>query len=192
MWAAAVAISLAGAPALAEGYTLVLDPAETEVTFVVDATLNSVKGRFGIVEGSLRFDADGGPAAGRVVVDARSARTGNRLRDDHMHDDVLVSVRYPRIVLSADSLEVRARSGDRLTGLLHGSIEILGDAHPVAIDFEAEREPDGRGHVEGAFEVPYVAWGLTDVSNFVLRVGKTTTIRFEGRGTLRPEPAPEG
>jgi hypothetical protein len=46
------------------------------------------------------------------------------------------------------------------------------------------RREDGHVRVEGTFTVPYVAWGLRDYSNFVLRVAPTVDVQLDVVGRL--------
>lgn len=170
-------------------WRLVFDPAASQVSFELGATLHTVRGRFALREGEVRFDPRTGAVTGRVVIDAASGDTGNATRDRNMHRDVLESERHPEIVLVPERVEV-ARSGpEALEGVLHGRIEIHGGSHPVAIPLEARRLAADRARVEGGFEVPFVAWGLRDPSNFLLRVDDTLDVRFAAAATLLPAPA---
>jgi polyisoprenoid-binding protein YceI len=165
-------------------WRLVLDPAESEVRFELGATLHTVHGGFALREGEVRFDPASGAVSGRVVIDAASGATGNATRDRNMHARVLESQRYPEIVLVPERIEVSRFDGDALEGVLHARIQIHGGSHPVAIPLEARRVAPDRGHVEGSFQVPFVAWGLEDPSNFLLRVDPTLAVHFAVNGRL--------
>jgi polyisoprenoid-binding protein YceI len=172
-------------------WVLRLDPGATRIDFELAATLHTVRGTLPLREGTVRFDPDTGAVAGRVVVDATGAETGNARRDRNMHRDVLESRRHPQIVFEPGRLEVTARTAERLAGTLHGRILLHGASHRVAIPVEAERERPGRGRVTGRFEVPYVAWGLRDPSTLLLRVDDRVTLTFEARGALRAPGSPK-
>jgi polyisoprenoid-binding protein YceI len=183
------ALWLAGAPAAAEG-VLRIDPARSAVRFTLAATLHTVHGAGRVVRGELRFDPQGGPASGDVVVDARSFATGIAARDRNMHEQVLESARYPEIRFEAERLEVTARAGGVAEVILHGAFAIHGARHPLAVPARVAREGEAL-RVEAAFAVPYVAWGLRDVSNLVLRVADTLDVQLElvGELSLPAEPA---
>jgi polyisoprenoid-binding protein YceI len=179
---ALLALFLAAPPADAQS-TLSLDPGRSRVEFTLGATLHTVHGELDLVRGELRFGPDGGAASGEVVVDARSARTGIDARDRQMHEAVLESQRFPEIVLRAEQLEVLRRDATSADVRLHGTLEIHGAAHAVAIPATVRAEAGDRVVVEARFRVPYVEWGLRDVSNLVLRVAKDVevSVRAEGR-----------
>jgi len=180
---AAIAILLAArAPASAES-TLVLDPAQSEVRFTLGATLHTVEGALDLVRGELRFDPAGGAVSGEVAVDARSARTGIGARDHDMHAKVLESERFAEIVLRPEHLEVVRRDATSADVRLHGSLEIHGAEHAVVIPARVTVRGAGLLQVEATFGIPYVAWGLRDVSTFVLRVAKEVEVDVRAIGT---------
>lgn len=180
----------AGAPAAAEEQVLVLDPEATRITFSLKALLHTVEGSFELRSGEIRFDTDTGSAGGRVVVDAASGATGSRRRDRRMHREVLLSERHPLFVLHPTGIE----GGLSVAGggvMLRGELEAYGARHPVEITAFVEPAGNGRIRATGDFDVPYVAWGMRDVSNLLLRVAEVVEVRIEAMGELTtPEPAP--
>ena len=176
----------ARAPADAQS-TLTLDPERSRVSFSLGATLHTVHGELDLVRGELRFEPSGGAASGEIVVDARSARTGIDARDREMHEKVLESERFPEIALRAERLEVLRRDAASADVRLHGTLEIHGAAHAVAIPAKIRAAADDRLVVEARFRVPYAEWGMRDVSSFVLRVAKDVevSVRAEGRFSNR-------
>ena len=178
----AALLLLAARPVLGED-VLRLDPARSAVRFTLAATLHTVRGEGRVVSGELRFAPEGGPASGAVVVDTRSFATGVAARDRNMHEQVLESARFPEIRFEPERLELRSRSEDAAEVVLHGHFEIHGGRHAAAVPARLAREGDGV-RVEAAFTVPYAAWGLRDVSTFVLRVAPEVEVQLELRGTL--------
>ena len=175
----------------AETVHLELKPATTRIEFELGATLHTVRGRFELDRAELALDLETGALTGRVVVDARSGDTGNGTRDANMHEQVLESERHPEIVLLPERIVISEREEDRLAGELVGAIEIHGGRQGLRFPLEAVRTGPGRGRVSGAFDVPYVAWGMRDLSNFVLRVDDTLRVTFTAEGALRfDDPAP--
>jgi polyisoprenoid-binding protein YceI len=179
---ALLAAGLVGARGAAE--TLVLDPARSRVRFTLGATLHTVHGELQLVSGEIRFDPAGGPASGEVVADARSAKTGIGARDRDMHAKVLESGRFPEIRVVASRLEVLRRDATSAEVLLHGILALHGGEHAVAIPARLEARGEEIS-VEAAFRVPYVEWGLRDVSTFVLRVAKHVDVEVRAVGRLR-------
>ena len=89
----ALAFAILTPPLAAETWTFTLDPAATEVRFTLGATLHVVSGSLRAREGRIVLDPETGEASGRIVLDATSAETGNRRRDDKMHEKILESAR---------------------------------------------------------------------------------------------------
>jgi polyisoprenoid-binding protein YceI len=180
----ALALLLVSAAARAAEGAFTLDAERSRVRFTLAATLHTVFGEGRVESGEIRFDPDTGAASGAVVVDARSFRTGIEARDDNMHTDVLESERFPEIRFAAERLEVGTRSADAADVTLHGTLALHGAEHPVAVPAHLSLE-GGTLHVTSAFTVPYVAWGLRDVSTFVLRVAKEVEVQLDLFGALQ-------
>ena len=176
------ALLFAPGAAAARG-TFTVDTETSRVRFTLAATLHTVVGEGRVLAGEISFDPDGGPASGAVRVDARSFDTGIDARDEDMHTQVLESERFPEMRFSAERLDVGTRSADAAEVTLHGKLELHGTEHEIAVPARVAREGDEL-HVTGAFTVPYVAWGLHDMSTFVLRVAKEVEVQIDLRGTL--------
>jgi polyisoprenoid-binding protein YceI len=172
--------------AAAEPYRLVLDPAATEIGFTLGARLHTVRGRFALASGQVRFDPETGAASGEIRVDATSGETGIAQRDRVMHEEVLDSAAHPLLVLRPERLEVGQQGAGALTGRLFGRCEVRGTGHPLELAFEGTRRGE-HAQIAVRFDVPWVAWGLPDPSNFVLRVEKTLAVEVNAGGTLVAE-----
>ena len=181
-----ISAALAGSATAAES-TLTLDPTASRITFTLKATLHQVDGSFDLTSGEIRFDPETGAASGRVVVDARSGDTEKAKRDKKMHETVLKSVEHPLIVFEPTSFEgtLSPRGSSELQ--VEGTMQLLGAKHTMAFPLEVSIE-HGEVRVRGSFAVPYVEWGLTDPSAFVLRVAKTVDVSLELAGRVKAAP----
>lgn len=185
----AVMIAAASVAAWAQPGRVDLVPEATRVTFTLDATGHTVEGSFAVRSGSVTFDPETGTAAGEIVVDLSTGKTGNARRDANMHEDVLESAKYPTAVLRLKRTVGRIPSGGEADVKVEGVLTLHGSDHEVALPLRVAVD----GHTVravGEFRVPYVAWGLEDPSVFVLRVAKEVTVRVEARGTLTSGPIP--
>lgn len=172
---------LLGATARAE--TLVLSPEQTQIRFELDSTLHRVEGTARLLSGEIRFSPEGGAAQGSLVVDARSVETGNGMRDGTLHEKVLESERFPRIELVPETLEIGAHEGAVWQVVLEGTTRIHGGTWPLSIPAEVTLE-HGVAHVRGKFVIPHVAWGMRDMSNFLLHVEKQVHVEFDATGRI--------
>jgi polyisoprenoid-binding protein YceI len=190
---AAIAIGAIGATGVAgaDQLTLTLDPARTTVSFTLGATLHTVHGSAPVTRGVTVFDPAGGEASGEIVVDASRANTGNTKRDKDMHESVLVSARYPTVVLRPTRVEGRLPEAGTATFTVHGTIELLGSRHEIAAPVEVTVN-GATVAVRAEFELPYVAWGLEDPSKFLLKVDRFVTVAVAGAGTLSAGPGSAG
>jgi polyisoprenoid-binding protein YceI len=176
--------SLWAANLTAQQRTLELDPAKTQVHFVLGATAHTVHGVFQMRNGVINFDPATGAASGAIVVDAASGNSGTEGRDKKMDKDVLQTEQYHDIVFYPKkvigSVPNQGASQIQVQGVfrLHGSDHDLTMMIPVQINGKEVS-------ATAQFAVPYVAWGLKDPSTFILRVAKEVTIEIDTRGTLK-------
>jgi polyisoprenoid-binding protein YceI len=178
------ALALAtSATASADQRTLTLDPAKTTASFTLGATLHTVHGSAPVLRGVIAFDPDGGAASGEIAVDANRADTGSAKRDRDMHEKVLISARYPTVVLRPTRVEGRLPAAGTTTLTVHGTIELVGRQHEIAVPVEVAVTED-EVTIRAEFDLPYVEWGLHDPSAFLLKVDRFVTVTVEGAGRL--------
>lgn len=173
--------------ATADQVSLVLDPNETMVTFVLDATGHEVDGRLVVTSGEILFDPETGQASGTVEIDARKTDTGNARRDRKMHAKVLLSEQYPWIRFEAEAIEGDVRLDGASEFELHGTLTLLGKTHEVVLETRATIDA-GSLRAEATLVVPYVEWGLEDPSVLILRVAKVVDVRIEAVGSVSSRP----
>jgi polyisoprenoid-binding protein YceI len=180
-WSVLAWVLLPGTGA-AEMRRLVLDPAATEISFVLSTTVTQVRGRASLVSGEIRFDPAVGRASGQIVVDAGSTATGIGLRDRRMHRDVLEVARFPTIVFLPEAVEILRPGAVDAEILLRGRIAIHGAEHPLDIPARVVRE-GGALRIEARFSVPYVEWGMKDVQTLFLETSPRVEVQIVARAT---------
>ncbi len=171
--------------AAAAQWKFVADPGASEIHFTLGAVLHTVHGTAKVKSGEASWDAEKGMLSGRVVVDATSARTGITGRDNKMHEEVLESARYPEIVFTLEKIEGAFSPGQNGPLTVSGTFLLHGQPHPLTVPLTVVFR-DGRVEASGAFKIPYVAWGLTDPSSFLLRVAKEVTVDVRLVGVAQP------
>ena len=117
-----------------------IDPAHSHVEFAVrHLMISTVKGRFGVVTGTVKTD-EADPAKGEVEVsiDAASIDTREAQRDAHLKSADFFDVeQFPTITFRGN--RISDVSGDRFK--LTGDLTIHGVTRPVTLDVTSE----GRG-----------------------------------------------
>ena len=106
--------------ALAQGGRWVIDRQRSSVVFSVKHLMvASVSGKFSSFGGTVDYDgADLSRAKIDAVIDSKSIDTGNKMRDDHLRaDDVLSVAKYPKIAFVSR----------KITPLKGGRFSIIGD-----------------------------------------------------------------
>jgi polyisoprenoid-binding protein YceI len=171
--------------AAAADFHVELAPESTRINWTLGDVLHTVHGTFQLKCGDIRFDTDNGKASGAVVVDAASAESGNASRDSRMHKNVLESAKYSEITFAPDRLEGSLSPSGKSSIKLHGTMKIHGAAHEITAPAEVTIQ-DGQLTADIKFDVPYVAWGMKDPSNFLLKVNKSVSIEIHAAGRISP------
>jgi polyisoprenoid-binding protein YceI len=169
----------------AQEMVLDLDPAQSQVNFILPGAVHTVHGTFKLKSGTVRFNPATGKAAGEVIVDVTSGESGNRTRDRSMHQDILESSRYPDAIFAPDRFDGQLGPDGSADLKVHGMFKIHGTEHDATFSMRIER----RGEQVTAtthFVVPYVKWGLKNPSNFLLRVSDKVQIEIRASGRAHP------
>jgi polyisoprenoid-binding protein YceI len=169
----------------------VLDARHSQVRFTLGAFLHTVHGTFAVSRGSLRWDPETGDATGAIVVASNSGESGNPDRDRDMRDKVLLAGSYPEITFVPHHLTGTPAAAGASQLTLDGIVTLAGADHPLALPLTVETH-DGHFTARGQVTIPYVAWGLKNPSNFLLRVDKQVHLEVEASGTLTASPADGG
>jgi len=161
-----------------------LNPSKCAVHFTLGAFLHTVHGTFNVNAGTIRFDQSSDHLTGEISVDVKSGQTGNADRDRQMHENVLESNRFPEAVFVLNhihgSLALEGESHVEVRGVLriHGAEHELTVPATIAVRRDVVT-------ATADFTVPYVAWGMKDPSNVLLRVDKTVSIHVELNGAVK-------
>jgi polyisoprenoid-binding protein YceI len=159
----------------AQPVVLHIEPAHTEVEYLLGATLHSVHGTFHLKRGDFTFDPATGKATGELVVDAASGSSGNESRDKKMHQDILQSAKYPDIVFRPDRVDGKVATSGHSDVQLHGVFSLHGADHEMMVPLSVDAANGGYQAV-ATFTVPYIKWGLKNPSTFLLRVSDKVEI----------------
>jgi polyisoprenoid-binding protein YceI len=165
---------------LGQETVLELNPAQSHVEFTLSDVLHTVHGSFKLKRGTVHCDFATRKCSGEIVIDAQSGDSGSEARDKKMHHNILESDRYPEIVFTPDHVE-----GTLSKASIHGLFRIHGKEHEMTMAVEAV--PAGSGlDVTAHFIVPYVEWGMKNLSVLLLRVGDQVNINVQARGRVQP------
>jgi len=183
--AVAAAASLATA---AEAPVLLrLDPAASQVGFLLDTTWHQVEGVSKAVTGEVTGDAGHLFLHARVsvTIQADTLETGIAARDRKMRESCLETARHPTItfVSTADPVMVSSSpdpaGGYREVSMsLPGDLTIHGVTRPVALPATARRAGDG-WTVSGKLIVKLSDYAIPDPSIFLNRVHDDVTVTFD-------------
>jgi polyisoprenoid-binding protein YceI len=171
------------ASAAAQTLTFDLDPQATRLTFGFGATLHSVDGTIRVSTGKIQLDVATGKSSGEIVIDMTSAQTGNERRDKKMHEKILETARYPQAVFHVERVDGELHREGRSEIQLHGTLDFHGTSHVIALPVVAMAKAD-QVTASGMLTIPYVEWGLTDPSVFLLRVEKEVKVEVHAVGKV--------
>jgi polyisoprenoid-binding protein YceI len=163
--------------------TVHLDPAATEIHWTLSGNTHTTHGTFRLKGGQVTYDPDTGAAQGELLVDLSTGGSGDSGRDSSMQSEVLESAKYPQAFFHPTKITgtVHAETTDTLTA--EGTFNIHGADHPLKLEIKVNLH-GSQATATTHFSVPYVAWGMKDPSNFVLRVGKEVAIDVVAHGTV--------
>jgi polyisoprenoid-binding protein YceI len=165
--------------------SLQLDPAQSKVHWTLPSSLHTVHGTFAVVRGAMSLDRESGTAGGEIVVNARSGASGNDSRDAKMHKEILETAKYPDVVFHPAQVEGKVTPTGPCDVKVHGTFSVHGADHEIAAIVHAEIAGDSwKGTAR--FDVPYVAWGIKNPSNFLLKADKVVHVEVEMAGRLQP------
>lgn len=136
---AVAALGLAAPTLFAQASTWTIDPAHSEVDFVVrHMSVSNVHGRFGIQKGTIHYDeADPAKSTVEVTIDAASLDTGVAARDNDVKGANFFDVaQFPTATFTSTSV---AKSGSGLT--VSGNLTLHGISRPVQLEVEAPSTP---------------------------------------------------
>ena len=106
-----------------------------------------------------------------------------------MHESVLESNRFPEAVFSPDHVKGQFASIGESQLEVHGSLRMHGSEHEMTIPIRVKSQHD-LVTATAKFVVPYVAWGMKDPSNLMLRVDKSVEVEVRLTGTMAAHSKP--
>lgn len=164
-----------------------LDPATTEIHFILKDTLHTVKGTFRLKSGDVTVNAATGEAQGLIAVDVDSGASGNDSRDGRMKRDLLETAKYPLATFEPQKVTGFSASATTQTISVAGNFTLHGAAHPMTLQFAVTQNGASPAATTAAtsFKIPYVAWGIKDPSIPFVHVEKEVTIDIAAKGTLQ-------
>ena len=183
--AAAAGVMLTAAALPAQQVALRIEPAQTKVEFTLGDVLHTVHGSFALKRGDMRFDLASGKAEGELAVDAASGNSGSSARDSRMKKNILETDRFPEIVFRPDRVEGKVAPQGQSQIQLHGIFSIHGQDHEITFPVSVEAA-EGKYQATGAFEVPYVKWGMKNPSTLFLRVNDKVEISIHTVAYAQP------
>lgn len=188
----ALALLLAGGArthAADQPIRLTIEPAGSEVTFLMETTWHAVHGKAttiaGTIESSGTLFSD---ARVNVTVDATTLQTGNQRRDRTMHQEIMDTGQWPAIIFRSTAppllIEKDAAAGGDVTFELEGDLTIRAETRSVLLSLTAR--PDGKDWVvTGEHTVSLRDYGIPDPSIFLNKVQDAVKVSF----TIRARPA---
>lgn len=170
--------------AASDQISLSFDPAQSTVNWDVDSTLHTVHGTFMLTRGAIKFVPDTGKASGEIVVSALSGKTDNSSRDAKMHKEILETAKFPDASFRPTQIEGNVARTGASDVKVRGIFSVHGVDHHLTADVHVEMSPE-RWKATCKFEVPYIAWGIKDPSNFLLKVKSVVNVEIEAQGAVQ-------
>lgn len=164
---------------------ITVDPAHSDLHWTLDSTLHTVHGTFAIARGELKINPASGSASGEIVADAKSGQTGNDSRDQKMRQEILETAKFPEITFRVTQIDGFAPTSPKNHLNLHGTFSLHGSPHEMIVPADVEWTGNNwKGTAN--FAVPFLAWGIKNPGNFLLKVSPNADVTLELSGTSRP------
>jgi len=182
-WIATVAaLALSSAAAFGQQHYKI-DPAASEVHFVLGASDGPVNGSFRVTSGEFTLDPSSGAMTGSIAVDAASGDSGNKKRDKKMTGDQMKAQTYAAVTFSPAKFSGKLNDTSDSTGQVDGTFTLIGQTHPLSVPMNVHME-GGRFTATGEFTVPFVNWGMKDPSFMMCKVEKQVKVQLKLTGTV--------
>ena len=162
---------------------LELDPAKTSIAFLLTGWPHDTHGTFKLKRGLIRIYPATGTMDGIVIVDASSANSGVRMRDERMRSSILEASRFPEISFAPQQVESHGTPQGEFPVKVRGLLLLHGTRHDFTVDALVTRGANNTT-IHCTFVIPYVEWGLEDPSILMFKVSEkvlidvTTTARL--------------
>ncbi len=167
-----------------QAITMHVDPASTEIHWILNGNMHTVHGTFKLKGGLITFNPSTGAAQGELLVDVQSGESGNSSRDSRMQKEILESGKYPQAIFHPEKVTGTVKAGSTQNVTVDGTFTIHGKDHPLRL--EAKVQVEGHNATATAhFTVPYVDWGMKDPSTFLFRVDKTVELDLVAKGEIQ-------
>ena len=166
-----------------------LDPAQTQIQFVLPGVIRAVHGNFKLKSGTIRFNPATGKADGSVTVDMTSEESDNASLDRRIQGEVLDTRKFPEAAFIPAQIDGRLEAEEESALQLGGTFKLHGIEHDFNIAITATRK-GGQFTATAHFLIPYVDWGMRNPSGMIMRVGSQVDINVKTVGRFTPPAAP--
>ncbi len=182
-----VLLVLAGAgTAAAQHQTFHINPARSLVQFSVEGTKPTLEGTFRVAKSAVEFDKQGPKIGGSVIIRASTERSGDSI-DKRIRAEVLQAQDYAEILFEPKSFTGSVDVSDGRSNIqVTGTLTVHGVAHEVTVPVELESNGN-RCTARAHLVVPYVQWGLKDLSGLNIQAAPQVDIGLTLVGYLTPE-----
>jgi len=177
-------LAVCGTSQAGVGVAYKVEPKQSQVTFVLQATGHKVHGKTSALKGEfvLPFKLSGVESSfvAKIEFDAASLDTANKKRDRKMRTDSLDVNQYPAIVFLTERIRgeiSKIRSGEPAQVTLVGKLAIRDVTRPISVIANVTRKGE-KLHIEGTHVLRFTDYNVPDPSIFLLRVKKDMTIGF--------------
>jgi polyisoprenoid-binding protein YceI len=170
-------------PLLVHAQTFSVDKSKSSMKIAVSSTLHDFTVTAPIKSGSLElpsFPSDLVTGAkGKVVVDAKSMKSGNKGRDKDMHEEVLETSKFPEVAIEITSIsQSKAANTYQIKAnlTLHGVTKAVSfSCYALAVKAEGKV---GFLTISGNTKIDMTQWGVKPPNIIVNKVAKEVEISW--------------
>jgi polyisoprenoid-binding protein YceI len=173
--------------ALAQHQTFHINPSRSTAKFSVEGANPGISGTFKLAPSAIEFDKKGPKIGGSVILLAASESSGDSKRDKAIRSQVLEASQYAEILFTPTSFSGSVDVSDGKSVIqVTGTLTLHGQPHPVTVPVEIHANGD-QSVVMLHVVVPYVQWGLKNLSGLNIAAGPQVDVDLRLVGYLTPE-----
>jgi polyisoprenoid-binding protein YceI len=171
----ALLVTACAETASAQHQTFHINPSRSLVQFSVEGTRPNLEGTFRVEKSAIEFDKKGPKIGGSIIVRANTERSGESL-DKRIRNEVLQTPEYSEIIFEPKSFTGSIDVSDGKSDIqVTGTLTMHGTTHDVTVPVEIDSNGN-RCTARARLVIPYVQWGLKDLSGLNIQAGPQVDI----------------
>jgi polyisoprenoid-binding protein YceI len=173
--------------ALAQHQIFHINPARSEAHFTFEGSNPAITGTFQVAQSAIEFKEHDPDMGGSVILKAATEKSGKDSRDKAIQTQVLNAREFGDIIFTPKSYigHVDVSDGGSVVQVT-GTLMLHGQPHEITVPVAVQSNGNEfMAHIK--LVVPYVQWGLKDLSGLDIQAGQKVDVELKLVGYVSPE-----